>query len=1237
MRVPRVGGLPISRLVLLFSLVAILCLAPSIWGQGTYMAQLRGVVRDKSGAVVAGAKLVLTEDATNVSHPATTDGAGQYIYVSLRPSTYSLRVDAAGFEPTLNRGITLQEGQKAELDFSLNPAVSTTTVEVVDTVPLLDVGSASLGTDVTTDFIINMPIGGRDISQLVYMSAGLTPLDNAPGNYPTGTSFMANGQRYGSAEFRLDGVLATGPEQGEGSNSNLSYNPSVETVQEFKVQLNSFSAEYGSSGGTVINMVMKSGTNKFHGSVYEFGQRRDLNANGFYNNLYGTPRTGGTNDQYGFSLTGPIFKGKTFFLVDLEKVKSISGFLETGRVPTARELGGDFSQTLVPDVNGNPQFVQIFNPFAPLDKNGDRVPFPNNVIPTAMIQNANDQSPAGPIGVNLANAYPTATSPLNIGTWTNYSHALVVRAPTTQFDIKIDHELSNTMHLMGRYSQNDTDYNPPGSFYQGETSHTVTRNVALEYTWTVSPRLLWTSRIGLDRYHELTKSTPVNLDALGLPPLLKNANNLTRMPWVDVGDYRSLAGPNCCNDTINGHTQIMYSSSISWVHGKHAVKFGGEQRPFFNNFWQPNYPTGYFDFSNSITARVPISDPVLQDGNGLASMLLGFPLSGYVNAMRAPANKSNQTDFYIQDDWKATSRLTLNFGLRYEWSIPYTERHNLVQFSDFTADSGVNINLSASNPSGPSTQSVLQSFGSGVSIPSTEEVYGTTVFPTSSHRRIPADLTNWGPRLGFAYQIEKDTVVRGGAGVFYGMTNHTNWQYPSPAFETNAIMHFTNDGGVTQNLPVTLSNPFPGSSEVPPPQGTKYGSFADWGYGDANMEGMAADRNPRIIQWNLGVQHMLPMGVMFSADYSANRSTRLPWGYVQDYQDTIPDKLREQLVNAAPPATVNNPSPVSTLLESTQVANPFLSMFQGPGAVFNEPNSRYSSPTLPLNNLLNPYPQFDGAGGFTGQPLLKASSWYNGLLVSFQKRPTHGLSFIGSYTWSKATDSSSYGSNNWIYFGGNGQGTPQDTYNLKAEHSISANDTPQRFTLATTYVLPFGRKHWLGGDMNRVLDAFVGGWEFTPVLTFASGQPIAIADGFGGSSGRLAEGQQRPNINCSHPLSGLTMHQVAVQSLTNPNANYFNLSCFSDPGDQVPGNAPRFSGNARGEGLKNLNIGFRKEFTIKEGMRLEVRSEFFNFTNSTRFYPPPAFYGSSGFGSVNEGNGQLNSPRYGQVAVRFEF
>jgi hypothetical protein len=467
--------------------------------------------------------------------------------------------------------------------------------------------------------------------------------------------------------------------------------------------------------------------------------------------------------------------------------------------------------------------------------------------------------------------------------------------------------------------------------------------------------------------------------------------------------------------------------------------------------------------------------------------------------------------------------------------------------------------------------------------------------------------------VGFAYQVANNTVLRGGVGLFYGLSSATNFQYPGTAFQDSAQFHISLDGGLTLAPGWALNNVFPTlpTNTLPHAQGTTYGALAEWGQGNGNDLATSSDRNPEIYQWNLGLQHLLPAGIVISADYSGNRSTHLPWGGATRNRDTLPTAARELC---------------DSTCQSSQVPNPFQSMFVGPTAVFNEPDSIYNFPTIPEGNLLRRFPQFDG--DFEGLPLLAASSWYNGLLVRFQKKASHGLSFEGNYTWSKATDYSSYGANSFIFFGGSGLGNPQDINNLKAEHSIGANDTPQRAVLAAVYDLPFGRKRWMGGNMNRFLDAIVGGWSVNALITLQSGQPIPFAL----ANSSIADGQQRPDITCSQLGTGLSMHDVAFSN--DPNASYFNGNCLTPPADQVPGNAPRFSSSIRSEGIRNTDMGFFKDFEVKEGMKLQLRAEFFNLTNSVRFATPDSFLGDSDFGKVEQ---TANHPRDGQIAVRFEF
>jgi hypothetical protein len=1189
----------ISKVVLAVCLFA--SSVTSVLGQGSYTAQVRGTVTDPAHAVVNNANVTVTNESTGIVTTATTNPSGEYVVNGLRPASYTIKVEAPGFRAVVRTGLVLAVSQQATVDFALSMATTNETVTVTETAPLLDTGSSSLGTDVTNEFVSRMPLQGRNADDLVYLSAGVTKLNNADA-YPFGTDFSSNGQRYGSAEIRLDGNLATGPEQGEGATNSQSYMPSTEVIQEFKVQNNSFAAEYGSNGGTVVNVLMKSGTNRFHGSGWWFGQRSWLNANDFFSVRDGVPRGAGTEDQYGFSLGGPIFKGKTFFLVDVERIRNIGKQLVSARVPTALERQGNFTQTLTQDVNGNTVPVQLFNPFNVDPNTGDRQPFP--VDPITGSTNVIPQNMMSPVwnALNAANAFPLPTGPID-NSGNNFNKGITETSPSTQFDIKLDHQLTEKVHLMGRYSQNSSHDTTPGLFFDGSQTQLTTRNVALEHTWTLSPHLLLTSRFGLDRYYQ--NETPQTIDPaqFGFQSILTEANHITKMTEIFPDNYAEL-NPQCCINTINGHTQYVYSSSLNWVKGNHVLKFGGEQRLFFNNFFQPDDATGLFHFAGNITAQNAFFDPNSEDGDAMAALELGWPSDGHINIKPAVLQKSKQTDFYAQDDWKATSRLTLSLGLRYEWSVPYTERFNRLQFSNFTGNSGVTVDLSSGDPG-------LQALGLGP-----RQLLGTTVFPSSSNRHVPIDRNNFGPRLGFAYQVEKNTVLRGGAGLFYGLSSATNFQYPGTAFQKAAQFHISLDGNVTLAPGWALNNVFPTlpPNTLPQAQGTKYGALAEWGLGNGNDLGTPSDRNPEIYQWNLGLQHLFPAGIVISADYSANRSTHLPWGGATRNRDTLPTAARNQCDSGC---------------QATLVPNPFQSMFTGPNAVFNEPDSIYNNDTIPLGNLLRRFPQFDG--DFEGLPLIAASSWYHGLLVRFQKRASHGLSFEGNYTWSKATDYSSYGANSFIFhFTDDGLGNPQDINNLRAEHSIGASDTPQRFVLAAAYDLPFGRGRWMGAGMNRILDGIVGGWSLNGLFTLQSGQPVP----FGLANGSIADGTQRPDLLCPKLLTGMSLHDVAFS--TDPNASYYNSNCFSSttPLDQVPGNAPRFSANARGQGIKNIDMGFFKDFTVHEGMKLELRAEFFNLANYTRFRTPDSLLGDTNFGRVTRTTGHS---RNGQIAVRFEF
>jgi hypothetical protein len=1172
--------------------------------QSTYTAQLSGVVSDSSGAVIPGAKVILTDEGTRVGTTSVTDARGIYVFTGVRPSTYTIHVEAAGLASQEHKALALAVSQEATLNFTLTPGTVSETVSVTTQAPLLDTGNAALGTDVTNEY-----------------------------SYPSGTNFVSNGQRNATAEVRLDGALTSAPEQGEGGTTNVYYQPSVEIVQEFKVENNSFSAEYGNNGGTVVNMVLKQGGNDFHGSGWWFGQRSALDANDFFNNAAGVPRPDHLRDQYGFSLGGPIRKQKTFFFIDLEFTREHDPVNITGTVPTAAERTGDFSQTMTADANGNPVVQAIYNPFQCVAQNGTclRPQFQGNVIP---------QQDINPIGQALLNLYPLPNTSGDQFGLDNFRTSTLTNAPSHQFDVKIDHYFNDKQRVAVRYSQSYGEYNVPfvlanSNFNDGFTSSTTVHNIGLEHSWTFTPSAVWTNRFAVDRVSAPVNSAFPNLQSVGFPSSLA-ANGLNRMPSIQLDGTNNWLSmfTQCCTDTSFAHTLYSYSSSISWVKHAHTIKVGFEQRQFFNNFWQPNYPTGNFYFPQNVTASTPITTDTTQ-GNSFASLLLGYGAasgpqgSSFINVQPTVADKSWETAFYIQDDWKVNSRLTINLGLRYEWSSPYTERFNHQQFSDFTGNTGVTVDLpNALNPSDL--------------IPT--ELKGTTLFPLQGGlgRSVPTDRNNVAPRVGFAWSFTPTTVVRGGAGVYYGLSPATNFQYPGTAFSATDPILFSTNNYVTQYA--TLENPFPAG--ISQPQREKYGALAMWGYDNSNNLGTEQARNGDIYQWNLGVQHLFPWEITLGVDYSANRSTHLPWGGYSSTRNRnfVSSSLLAQ-ISAQQHALDPNcdaDSCVSNYL-STLVPDPFAQFFVGPNAIFNEPASLYAQTDpvtgnplpIPLSNLLNPYPQFPGT--FQGLPNFGANSWYNSLQIRFQKRMNHYVSFEGNYTRSKSEDDSSIGFNafvgnlNTVY--GYTVGNPQQLDRLKNEWAISANDVPNRFVLATIVELPVGRGRWIGRDMNRFVDGVVGGWQISGVITLQSGQPLPIVM----AVPRLDDGNQRPNILCNQLSSGLSYHQAAAAALNgSANSSLFNAACFGDPGDQVPGNAPRYFSNLRGDGIRNVDLSFTKEFTIKEQKTLQLRAEFFNFTNTERFAFPDVGVGSATFGEVTSSASGF-TPRVMQFGMRFQF
>ncbi|HMK23214.1 MAG TPA: carboxypeptidase regulatory-like domain-containing protein, partial [Terriglobales bacterium] len=575
-------------------IVGILILATAALGQATYTAQVRGVVTDQSGAVVQNALITITNEGTGIASTTRSNDQGLFTFTGLRPAVYTVKCEAQGFQLSERKGLVLQVDQQTSVNFTLKPPGVLATVDVTTAAPPLDTESASLGTDVTNQYVRDIPLYNRSFFGLTFLAGGVTETtgtgtDNS--NYPSGTNFVSNGQRNATAQVTLDGSPISAPEQGEGGNSNVYYQPSVEIIQEFKVLNNSFSAEFGNNGGTVVNIVLKQGTNQFHGSGWWYGQRAAFDSRDYFN---AGEKPDQLRDQYGFAIGGPIVKNRTFFFFDIEKVRQQSPVNIVGVVPTDLERQGDFSQSPanLPDPD-NPDTASagIYDPCA---GNTD----PNFVCPREQFSDGGvfNKIPAGKInqiGQNLINLYPHANIPDAVFPDPNFRKVTLQSDPGWQFDIKLDHQISNNHRIGGRYSRHHDLLSTPtivgsGDFNDGIIYDTTAQNGSAEYNWSIKPTALWTSRFSVDRVFAPGQSNHYpTLADVHLPAIL-NQNGLDRVPYINVGDGFLSLYSQCCVDTKFAHTLISYSSAIQWVRGAHSFKFGGEQRVFYNNFQQPD-------------------------------------------------------------------------------------------------------------------------------------------------------------------------------------------------------------------------------------------------------------------------------------------------------------------------------------------------------------------------------------------------------------------------------------------------------------------------------------------------------------------------------------------------------------------------------------------------------------------------------------------------------------------------
>jgi hypothetical protein len=1137
------------------------------WSQ-TSTGSIRGTITDSTNAAVPNAKVTATDVDRGVDYPTQTDASGRYILPTLPPAQYTLAVEAPGFEKATQPAFRLEVQQQATVDISLTVGSMSTSVEVTGSAPLLNVTSATLGQVIENKLIQSTPNNGRNALSLVSLAPGVVGSTG-------GVGFVSNGVRNNSAEVMMDGGVLTGIEQ-NGGITDVKYNPTADVVEEFKIQTNFFSSEFGNSGGTVINMISKSGTNEFHGVGYYYRRDAALNANNWFSNSRNSPLADSHRDWFGGTVGGPVYLGKlyngknrTFFFFDYDRYKQLSASTQTASVPTAQQLAGDFSDTRL----STGALVPLFDPYSTYkDASGTvlRNPIPNNIIPSTR-QN--------PIALAFDKYFPAPTSDGNQYTRANNFFAQAA-APSAdnKIDAKIDHNISEKQRFTSRYSV-DWSWSQPAPYVNnmslnGNPGIARSQNFIVDYTRTHSANTVITARAGVLRVKSIRDPYSTGFDAttLGLPAYMTAATGTKLFPLYSA-QYRSMGSGGYA--IIHRWEDVyQYMASMTKIVGGHTIKGGGEFRKLHENYYQPNLPGGGFTFSRNTTAQNPLVSSSVQ-GDGLASALLGWGTGGTVSIDYATCQSAGYVATYLNDDWRISRKLTINVGLRWDADIPRTDRFNRINWLDITQPAPI-----ASNPQ---IKAVFPN------------LMGVMKFADSSQRTpYDGDWNNVQPRFGFAYALNNKTSIRAAYGIFYTVSRHTVKGEVGTAYGfTDSSAPWSLDSGITQYA--TFANPWPVGLTYPP------GTNASMFLGMSGSTPMPHDINPQYQQWNFSIQRQVPGQGVVEVNYSASKGSHL---YLGDSSDA--------------PSSMNKLDPIywglgRTALSSL-VPNPFYGLIPNPTA------TSFNQPTIQLNRLLRPYPEYSSVGGYRAEPNTGDSS-YQSLQFKYEKRFSKGVSLVAHYTISKMLSDSDMAGSDVGGFGGSA--SMQNLFNYKQEKSLAVFDVPQRLVGSFDYQLPVGRNRAFGKGMNKVLDGVIGGWEVSSIISASSAMPMQVTLS---SSNLQNSATQRPNLVADPSMPGSTRDKLN---------NYFNVNAFTTPATDVYGTAPRTLSNYRGPNIVNVDATLVKNFYIRERKYIQLRLEAYSATNTPQWGTPSTSYapGSNTFGQITSAGGARNL----QVALKFYY
>jgi hypothetical protein len=931
------------RLARVLAIVA-LVLVPAAASAQSFTGTVVGTVKDSSGAAIPNAAVTITSQQTGRQASVTADVEGRYTSLPLAPGEYRVEASLQGFRPAVRSNVTVQIASTVVVDFALEVGELSEAVEVTAAAGTLETTSSTIGKVVDNRRILELPLNTRNVYSLIFLTPGVA---GSIGNNYNSMGYSVNGARPTMMDTVIDGVTASFPTVN--GFTGISVFPSVDAIQEFKVMGANYPAEYGRSLGSVLNVVYKSGTNDFRGSAYEFFRDSALDENNYFAKRAGTPLGDFQRSQFGGVAGGPIRRGRTFFMTSYEGLREDRASQTTTTVPTLAQRNGDFSQTFAQ----NGQLIRIFDPFTtrpnPSGSGFVRDQFPGNVIPADRMD---------PVARQVLNYYPLPNQAGNAVTGAqNYFATGTAELNVDNLDFRVDHNLSDQSRGFIRYSYRKT-FSSPASFFPEDIAiaegrvneQNLAHNAVIDYSRTLSNTTVMSARLGFARTLFLFDNQGLGFvpSSLGLPASIDANVDRLMFPRFGVSGMVSLGG----NDhRYNAFMSYTAAASLTKVRGAHTLKTGFEGRMLRVNVWEAR-SAGTFNFRANETQGPNPTTASSTAGYGFASLLLGFgqPNDVLIQNWKNVAANSFYWAFYAQDDWRVSSRLTLNLGLRYDIDVPRTERYDRMNFFDPDAPS-------------PLAQQV----------PAFPDLRGGVVFVGVDGRnryQYDWDTNNIAPRLGASFQIDPKTVVRAGYSHIFGPSNQGAQGTVGPfGFRTENLWVTSIDGITPFNL---LRNPYPNG--FTPSPGSSQGLLTQAG---ANLQAPLRDTpSPWTIQYNVNVQRELPWGLFVEAAYVGTR------GY-------------DLSIAGESGLSLNQLDPEYMALGSQlnqQVANPFFGVVN---------NGVLTSRTVSRGQLLRPYPQFTDI-----IPLYAAGgkSKYNALQLTGRKRLSRGFMFEGSYTFAKAEE-----------------------------------------------------------------------------------------------------------------------------------------------------------------------------------------------------------------------------------------